>query len=164
MDSIELVHTATDAVTDRELEDLLEAVYVRGGFTDPDVAASLFAATAVRERGELILAKDVVAGELIGMVIVVDPSSPARRLAEPGEAEMHLLAVLPAYRGRGVGERLVDAAVRAARARKFRRMVLWTQPTMHAAQRLYERSGFSRAKERDWQRGDRSFLVFMKCL
>jgi ribosomal protein S18 acetylase RimI-like enzyme len=28
-------------------------------------------------------------------------------------------------------------------------MVLWTQPTMRAAQRLYERMGFERMPERD---------------
>ena len=31
-----------------------------------------------------------------------------------------------------------------------RRVVLSTQPTMHAAHRVYERFGFTRAPERDW--------------
>ena len=162
--SIELMRADAALVTDDELEGLLWAVYVQGGFTDSDLAATLFAAPAVRARGELIVARDAADGRSIGMVIIVDPWSLARRLAEPDEAEMHLLAVVASDRGRGVGGRLVGAAQSAAKARGFSRMVLWTQPTMHAAHRLYERNGFSRAEHRDWQRGDRTFLVFQKAL
>ncbi|MBK9289375.1 MAG: GNAT family N-acetyltransferase [Flavobacteriales bacterium] len=35
-------------------------------------------------------------------------------------------------------------------------LVLWTRPTMEAAQRLYERLGFTRATDRDMQ-DDRGF-------
>jgi hypothetical protein len=46
-------------------------------------------------------------------------------------------------------------------------MVLWTQPTMHSAQRLYTASGFVRAPERDHQIAkvtNRTFLVFERSL
>jgi hypothetical protein len=39
-------------------------------------------------------------------------------------------------------------------------MVPWTQPSMHAAQRLYTNAGFVRSPARDFQRVDRNFLVF----
>ena len=38
----------------------------------------------------------------------------------------------------------------APRALGRRRLVLSTQPTMYAAQRVYERAGFTRAPGRDW--------------
>jgi ribosomal protein S18 acetylase RimI-like enzyme len=132
--------------TDEEIERLLRRVYVEGGYTPAEVATAAFAAPAVRARGRLIVVRD--AG-LVGMLIVVAPGSPAARLAGPDEAEMHLLAVLPEARGRGVGAALVDAAVAAARETGARRMVLWTQPSMAAAQRLYAAAGFARAPERD---------------
>ncbi len=79
---------------------------------------------------------------------------------------MHLLAVSPEHRGTGLGSRLVRAALDAAAVVhsdvQFARMVLWTQPTMHAAHRLYERAGFVRAKERDMEHHGRVMLVYVR--
>ena len=147
-------------VTDAELESLLQLVYVQGGFTDPELAASLFAANSVRARGELLVMRDPSTHALAGIVIVVPPHSPARRMAASDEAEMHLLAVAPELRGRGIGQSLVRAAMLIAKTGGYGRMVLWTQPSMHSAQRLYLQAGFVRAPERDWQRAGREFLVF----
>lgn len=157
-------------VSDVELEQLLTRVYVDGGFTEKAMATSLFAAAAVRTRGVLVIAREPPARAdldrapraLLGMVIVVEPGSPVRRLAASDEAEMHLLAVAPAARGRGVGRLLVDEALQIAREQGRARMVLWTQPTMRDAQRLYLAAGFTRAPERDWRRDDREFLVFTR--
>ena len=73
------------------------------------------------------------------------PTSP-----RDGEAEFRTLAVAPAGRGRGVGTALVRECIDRARALGRRRVVLSTQPMMHAAHRVYERFGFTRAPERDW--------------
>jgi hypothetical protein len=43
-------------------------------------------------------------------------------------------------------------------------MILWTQSSMSSAQRLYERSGFERVPERDFERSGRRFLVFERVL
>lgn len=145
-------------VSDEELERLLHLVYVDGGYTEADQARSLFAAAAVRARGTLVTARAPAA--LVGVVLVVAADSPARRLAQTDEAEMHLLAVAPEARGRGVGRLLVDEAVHITRERGLARMVLWTQATMHTAQRLYLDAGFTRAPQRDFERSARSFLVF----
>ena len=59
----------------------------------------------------------------------------------------------------------MDAAVSHARALGLRRMVLWTQPTMDAAQRLYARAGFERVPELDAAIATltgRAFLVFRR--
>jgi ribosomal protein S18 acetylase RimI-like enzyme len=156
-------------VSDAEIESLLQRVYVEGGFTPPELANSLFSAAAVRARGEVLVARagSEANRDLLGMVIVVEPTSSARRIAQSDEAEMHLLAVLAEHRGRGVGSLLVDAAVTKAAHSGRKRMVLWTQPSMHSAQRLYEAHGFVRAPSRDEEIGKltgRPFMVFEKTL
>jgi len=137
------------AVSDPELVALLRRAYVDGGFTTPERALTVFAPAAVRQRGHMILARGREDHALAGMVVVVPPSSHARRLAGPDEAELHLLAVDPAYRGRGVGRALILAALESIHRQGFRKTVLWTQPSMVGAQRLYEGLGFVRNASRD---------------
>lgn len=73
-------------------------------------------------------------------------------IARPGEAEIRMLAVSREARGRGIGEALVCACVdRALATEACTAVVLSTQRTMHAAHRIYERLGFTRAPERDWK-------------
>jgi ribosomal protein S18 acetylase RimI-like enzyme len=141
---------------DEALETLLYETYVRGGFTDA-ILASTLSASAVRTRGEVLAALEQT--DLLGTVTLVAPSSPARRLAAPEEFELHLLCVRPDARGRGIGEALVRAALQRARAHGARGVVLWTQPSMEAAQRLYRRCGFERDASADFNRGARQFLV-----
>lgn len=62
---------------------------------------------------------------------------------------LRTLAVLPAYRGRGIGRALMDESVRRARALGRSHMLLHTLPFMAAARALHERVGFTRAPELD---------------
>jgi ribosomal protein S18 acetylase RimI-like enzyme len=142
---------------DAALEALLHETYIRGGFTDANRADTLLA-TAVRLRGEVLAARDA-AGALLGTVTLVRSESPAKRLATAGEVELHLLCVKPDARGRGIGEALVRDALERAKAGGARSVVLWTQPTMDAAQRLYRRCGFERDATADFRNGARQFLV-----
>jgi len=158
-----IVDAETAEVAGEELENLLTVTYVHGGFTSPEIARAAFKADAVRARGQLLVARDVD-GSLVGMVIVVRPDSSARRIARPDEIEMQLLAVEPECRGRGIGEALVEAALQVARHEPYTHMVLWTQPSMHAAQRLYERCGFERAPTRDMEQNGRPFWVYERSL
>ena len=50
-----------------------------------------------------------------------------------------------------MGEALVRACMDRARAAGARRLRLSTQPDMHAAHRLYERLGFARTPDLDWE-------------
>ncbi|PWI15659.1 GNAT family N-acetyltransferase [Streptomyces sp. Act143] len=88
---------------------------------------------------------------LLGSVTFVPAPGPMADLARPGEAEIRMLAVSRASRGRGAGEALVRACVDRARSAGCAGVVLSTQPTMQAAHRIYERLGFVRVPERDWK-------------
>ncbi|MGI5411147.1 GNAT family N-acetyltransferase [Streptomyces chartreusis] len=93
----------------------------------------------------------VADGRLLGGVTFVRSGGPMADIARSGEAEIRMLAVDRAGRGRGAGEALVRACVDRARATEgCVRIVLSTQRTMHGAHRIYERLGFVRTPERDW--------------
>jgi carbonic anhydrase len=64
-----------------------------------------------------------------------------RKFAE-GVAEMKRLYVVPAARGKGVGEALARRVIDEARRRGYKRLVLDTLPDMKAAQALYRSLGF----------------------
>jgi GNAT superfamily N-acetyltransferase len=146
-------------VADAALERLLHETFVDDGFTEPSLAAAAFAATAVRARGTVLVAHDSL-GEALGTITLVPGGSAARRLAEDGEAELHLLCVRRTARGSGIGRALVEAALDVARRSGVVRVLLWTQPAMQAAQRLYEGFGFRREPAHDFTRGERRFLVY----
>ncbi|QKZ18903.1 GNAT family N-acetyltransferase [Streptomyces chartreusis] len=93
----------------------------------------------------------VADGRLLGGVTFVPSGGPMADIARSGEAEIRMLAVDRAGRGRGAGEALVRACVERARGTEgCVRIVLSTQRTMHGAHRIYERLGFVRTPERDW--------------
>jgi DNA-binding MarR family transcriptional regulator/GNAT superfamily N-acetyltransferase len=78
-------------------------------------------------------------GERVGCVFLV------QRSASIGQ--LRLLLVEPRARGHGIGRALVGECVRAARACRCRKLVLWTQGNLHAAHRIYEAEGFRLVKQ-----------------
>lgn len=151
---------ASASISDADLNTLLFEVYVNEGFVDAEHARTIFNPALVRQRGDIIAARE--GGDLAGMLILVTPHSSARRLAKDQEAELHLLAVKPEFRGRGIGRQLVQAALDQAIFHQYPKILLWTQPRMLAAQRLYQSVGFEHID--DIVLNGRKFFLYELCL
>lgn len=61
-------------------------------------------------------------------------------------AQLRLLILAPAARGLGLGARLTDEAIAFARAKGYRKLVLWTNGNLDAARHIYAARGFAIAK------------------
>ena len=118
---------------------------------DPEVAAMSKAyagprhAFFVAERGGVLLGGGGI-GPLQG--------------GAPEVCELRKMYLLPAARGLGLGRRLLDACLAAARARGYRRCYLETMCSMTDAQRLYERAGFARLAQAEGATGHSACNTF----
>ncbi|MEU3626566.1 GNAT family N-acetyltransferase [Amycolatopsis coloradensis] len=113
-------------------------------------AAELADAARRAEQAELLVAVDGD-GTLVGTVTIARPGTPFAELSREGELEFRMLGVLPSATGRGIGEALTRAVIARARELAATRVVLCSLDTMERAHRLYERLGFARLPERDWE-------------
>jgi ribosomal protein S18 acetylase RimI-like enzyme len=66
---------------------------------------------------------------------------------DPDSADLISMWVRPAYRGKGLGERLVAAVIAWARERGLQQVALWVTQTNTPAIALYERCGFRHTNE-----------------
>lgn len=73
-------------------------------------------------------------GVTVGSVFVVRQSATV--------AKLRMLIVDPAARGLGLGETLVNEVIAFARAKRYRKLSLWTHDVLGAARKLYQRAGF----------------------
>jgi ribosomal protein S18 acetylase RimI-like enzyme len=129
---------------------LTSDVYVGGGLASPEYGVQLRDVAGRADRAELLVVRDEE-GRVVGSVALVLAGDFGEVTESADEAAFRMLVVDPAVQGRGIGELLVRTCLERARAAGKRRMVLSTDRGMTAAQRLYERLGFTRLPERDWQ-------------
>jgi GNAT superfamily N-acetyltransferase len=90
-------------------------------------------------------------GVLAGTVTYVPGPGPYGEFDDPRGAGIRMLAVLPEFQGRGIGDALVRACLERARTDGRARVYLDTTEPMKAAQRLYLRIGFARTPALDWE-------------
>lgn len=135
-----------------QIGELTARVYRTGGFVPAGHAylATLRDVATRAAKAELLVAEDG-GGRLLGSVtFAAGGTRYADPAAGPDEASFRMLVVDPAARRHGVGEALVRACLERAADLGARVMRLSTQPEMLAAQRLYERLGFTRTPGSDW--------------
>lgn len=120
------------------------------GPTDSYIDHLRDAATRDREAELWVATPDDREDLVLGTVTLCEPGSPWREIARDDEGEFRMLAVAPAMRGRGVGERLVRMCLDRFRGDGYRGVAISTLAEMAAAHRLYERLGFVRDPSRDW--------------
>jgi GNAT superfamily N-acetyltransferase len=74
----------------------------------------------------------------------------------PGDAELISMWVAPAWRGQGVGDRLVEAVLAWAAAERFATVRLWVANGNARAERLYARHGFASTGREQPMGGEKS--------
>lgn len=134
--------------------ELTLAAYRVDGFLDYPQAQSYAeelrdAARRYRD-GELLVATEDT-DEPLGTVTIALPGTPFAELCREGELEFRMLAVAASARRKGVGEALTRAVIERAKELGALRVVLCSQAAMRTAHRLYERLGFRRLPQRDWE-------------
>ncbi len=76
----------------------------------------------------------------------------------PDVARLRLLLVEPWARGHGLGTRLIDACIDAAREGGYHTLTLWTNDVLKEARRLYQRAGFRLVKSERHQNFGKSLM------
>ena len=131
------------------IADLSVRVYVGGGLASEGYTSDLADVAGRASRAELLVVRDDN-GHVVGSVALVLSGDFGEVTTSDEEAAFRMLVVDPAAQGGGLGTLLVTTCLDRARAAGKRRMVIATGTRMTAAQRLYERLGFTRLPERDW--------------
>ena len=95
----------------------------------------------------LVAAED---GRILGSVTLEVGEGIGDDPLDPDTANLRMLGVDPAARGRGVGRALVEACVAWTRDAGLAALTLHTTALMTTAQQLYASMGFVRDTARDW--------------
>jgi GNAT superfamily N-acetyltransferase len=137
-----------------EVSLLIRDAYQQYQKSIPPLAWEAYMRDLMDVRSRLGIAELIVAeldGRPVGTVTLYSDTARLPQQMWPGGwAGIRILAVGPAYRGRGIGRALMNECVRRCRERGISAVGLHTTETMDVARRLYERMGFIRAPEFDF--------------
>lgn len=82
-------------------------------------------------------------GEMVGSVFLVR----SNKMANNTIGQLRLLYVENSARGLGIGQRLVEVCVEDARAKGYKKLMLWTNDILVSARKIYIAAGFRLIKE-----------------
>ena len=128
---------------------LTERVYRRGGWGSERYSRALLDGRSRIEDAIVLVA--TVDEAIVGTVTVALPETTMAHMAHADEVEVRMLAVDEAARGRGIANLLMEECETLAKAQGVKGVVLCTEPDMYAAHRLYQRRGYVRQPDRDWE-------------
>lgn len=133
--------------------ELTVAAYAADGYLDgtADYSDELRDAASRAELATLLVAVDDTSGQVLGTATFCLAGTPYAEVSRPGEAEFRMLAVAEKARGQGVGAALVQSCIERARAAGSTALALCSLKQMTPAHRIYQRMGFVRAPDRDWE-------------
>ena len=130
-------------------------VYVGEGYIATSDAYAHELADAARRAAEaelwVAVEDEPVPGRVLGSVTFCPVGSAYREIGHDDEGEFRMLAVAKQARGRGVGLALVQQCLERSRELGYTGLRISTMDRMTAAHRVYERLGFTRSPEDDWQ-------------
>ncbi len=126
-------------------------VYVSDGYIATGDDYVLVLADAARRATEAELWVAVADDAVVGTVTFCPAGSSYREIGRADEGEFRMLAVAAEARGRGVGHALVEHCVQRSRDLGYAGVRMSTMDKMTSAHRVYERLGFSRAPDDDWE-------------
>jgi ribosomal protein S18 acetylase RimI-like enzyme len=108
---------------------------------------------------ELLVAE--LNGNIVGSVALFPPHTDAYEgyVEELDYPEIRMLAVSSEYRGKGVASALISECIHRAKNNGFRSIGLHTGEFMKDAIKLYEKIGFERLPEYDFQPADDGITV-----
>jgi ribosomal protein S18 acetylase RimI-like enzyme len=131
--------------------DITAAAYTHDGHVaEDDHYVEHLRDAATREReAELYVA--LVDDVLAGTVTFCPEGSRWREIGREGEGEFRMLAVAPNHRRQGVAQALVGLCLERSRELGYDAVVLSSLESQAPAQRIYERLGFVRVPDRDWE-------------
>ncbi|HEY4753503.1 MAG TPA: GNAT family N-acetyltransferase [Candidatus Limnocylindrales bacterium] len=130
-----------------------DAYLAQGGVDalDPGYLDLIRDARARSAACPILVAVEEGSGTVLGSVSYVSgEGNPFAEVERDGEAGFRMLGVAPRAQGRGVGEALVRACIERARADARSGIAISTTLDSFAAHRLYERLGFRRDPDRDF--------------
>lgn len=133
------------------IADLVVETYRDVGETDEGYVPELRDVAGRAAQVPVLVAVDTATGRVVGTITYVPGPGPYHE-GEFGEAaSFRMLAVAADARGRGIGQALVERCIERARADGRSSIAIFTRPFMTDAHRMYERLGFRRASELDWE-------------
>ena len=103
----------------------------------------------------------IVDGEMVGSVVLFPAKTDAYEgfVEEMDYPEIRMLAVSPHARGKGVASALITECIRRSKEKGYQAIGLHTGEFMHSAMRLYERFGFERLPQYDFEPANDGIIV-----